>query len=107
MEVRLKEFPEKVLYIDIIVVDVSDVWGMLLSRKFGAMIGGSLEMDLMFLRLPLEGWDNCKITQRTADSDSCSMMLLPAKNEQQKGCDTNSSGLFSKRHALYFTEEEF
>jgi hypothetical protein len=27
---------------------------MLLSRKFGAMIGGSLEMDLTFLRLPLK-----------------------------------------------------
>jgi hypothetical protein len=49
IEVRLKDLPEKVLYIDIIVVDVPDVWGMLLSRKFGAMIGGSLEMDLTFL----------------------------------------------------------
>jgi hypothetical protein len=54
IEVRLKDLPEKVLYIDIIVVDVPDVWGMLLSRKFGAMIGGSLEMDLTFLRLPLK-----------------------------------------------------
>jgi hypothetical protein len=27
---------------------------MLLSRKFGAMIGGSLEMDLTFLLLPLK-----------------------------------------------------
>jgi hypothetical protein len=39
---------------DIIVVDVLDVWGMLLSRKFGAMIGGSLKMDLTFLQLPLK-----------------------------------------------------
>ena len=54
IEVRLKEFPEKIVYIDIIVVDVPNVWGMLLSRKFGAMIGGSLEMDLTFLRLPLK-----------------------------------------------------
>jgi hypothetical protein len=36
------------------VVDVPDVWGMLLSRKFGAMIGESLEIDLTFLRLPLK-----------------------------------------------------
>jgi hypothetical protein len=54
VEVHLKEFPEKTVHIDIIVVDVPDVWGMLLSRKFGAMIGGSLEMDLTFLRLPLK-----------------------------------------------------
>jgi hypothetical protein len=49
LEVHLKEYPEKIVHIDIIVVDVPDVWGMLLSRKFGAMIGGSLEMDLTFL----------------------------------------------------------
>jgi hypothetical protein len=51
VEVQLKEFPEKTVHIDIIVVDVPDVWGMLLSRKFGAMIGGSLEMDLTFCRI--------------------------------------------------------
>jgi hypothetical protein len=49
VEVQLKEFPKKTVHIDIIVVDVPDMWGMLLSRKFGAMIGGSLEMDLTFL----------------------------------------------------------
>jgi hypothetical protein len=49
VEVHLKEYPEKTVHIDIIVVDVPYVWGMLLSRKFGAMIGGSLEMDLTFL----------------------------------------------------------
>jgi hypothetical protein len=54
VEVHLKEYPEKTVHIDIIVVDVPNVWGMLLSRKFGAMIGGSLEMDLTFLWLPLK-----------------------------------------------------
>ena len=54
VEVHLKEFPEKIVHIDIIVVDVPDLWGMLLSGKFGAMIGGSLEMDLTFLRFPLK-----------------------------------------------------
>jgi hypothetical protein len=49
VEVHLKQYLEKIVHIDIIVVDVPDVWGMLLSRKFGAMIGGSLEMDLTFL----------------------------------------------------------
>jgi hypothetical protein len=54
IKVQLKKFPEKIVRIDIIVVDVPDVWGLLLSRNFGAMIGGSLEMDLTFLRLPLK-----------------------------------------------------
>jgi hypothetical protein len=59
----LKEFPEKTVHIDIIVVDVPDVWGMLLSRKFGAMIGGSLEMDLTFFAVTFERWDNWTFTQ--------------------------------------------
>jgi hypothetical protein len=54
IKVQLKEFPKKTVHVDIIVVDVPDVWGMLLSSKFGAMIGGSLEMDLTFLQLPLK-----------------------------------------------------
>jgi hypothetical protein len=51
VEVHLKEYPKKIVHIDNVVVDVPDVWGMLLSKKFGAMLGGSLEMDLPFLRL--------------------------------------------------------
>jgi hypothetical protein len=54
VEVRLKEYPEKMVHVDIVVDDVLDVWGMLLSRKFGAMLGGTLEMDLTFLQLPLK-----------------------------------------------------
>jgi hypothetical protein len=54
VEVRLKEYPEKMVHVEIVVVDVPDVWGMLLSRKFGAMLGGTLEMDLTFLQLPLK-----------------------------------------------------
>ena len=34
VEVCLKEYLEKVIHMDIVVVDIPDVWGMLLSRKF-------------------------------------------------------------------------
>jgi hypothetical protein len=37
-----------------VVVDVPDVWGMFLSRKFVAMLGGTLEMDLTFFQFPLK-----------------------------------------------------
>jgi hypothetical protein len=53
MEVFLNMYPEKIVHIDILVNDVPDVWGILLSRKFAAMLGGTLEMDLTFLQLPL------------------------------------------------------
>ena len=54
VEVCLKEYPEKVIHIDIVIVDVPDVWGMLLSRKFASMLGGTLEMDLTYVNLPLK-----------------------------------------------------
>jgi hypothetical protein len=54
VEVCLKECPEKVIHIDIVIVDVPDVWGMLLSRKFASMLGGTLEMDLTYVNLPLK-----------------------------------------------------
>jgi hypothetical protein len=54
VEISLKEYPEKVIHIDIVIVDVPDMWGMLLSRKFSSMLGGTLEMDLSFIELPLK-----------------------------------------------------
>jgi hypothetical protein len=39
---------------DIVVMDVPDVWGMLLSRKFAAMLGGTLEMDLTYINVPIK-----------------------------------------------------
>jgi hypothetical protein len=54
VEVFLKEYPEKVIHIDIVIVDVPDVWGMLLSRKFPSNSGGTLEVDLTYVNLPLK-----------------------------------------------------
>jgi hypothetical protein len=39
---------------DIVVMDVPNVWGMLLSKKFVAMLGGTLEMDLTYSNMPLK-----------------------------------------------------
>ena len=52
VEVCLGRYPERVIHMDIVVVDVLDVWGMLLSRKFFAMLGGTLEMDLTYINVP-------------------------------------------------------
>jgi hypothetical protein len=37
-----------------VIVDVPDVWGMLLSRKFVSMLGGTLQKDLTYVNLPLK-----------------------------------------------------
>jgi hypothetical protein len=54
VKVCLAKYPERVIQIDIVVVDVPDVWGMLLSRKFSAMLGGTLEMDLTYINFPMK-----------------------------------------------------
>jgi hypothetical protein len=37
---------------DVVVIDVLDAWGMLLSRKWVATLGGSLQMDLSYATIP-------------------------------------------------------
>jgi hypothetical protein len=105
VEVQLKEFPEKTVHIDIIVVDVPDVWGMLLSRKFGAMIGGSLEMDLTFLRLPLKDGTigrllNMPITGTHVQG------VVPTVNEAQKDV-IQTLQEYSPEDMPFTTEEDF
>jgi hypothetical protein len=105
VEVQLKEFPEKTNHIDIIVVDVPDVWGMLLSRKFGAMIGGSLQMDLTFLRLPLKDGTtghllNVPITGNHVQD------VVPSVNEAQKDV-IQTLQEYSPEDMPFATEEEF
>jgi hypothetical protein len=54
VEVCLGKYLERVIHMDIVVVDIPDVWGMLLSRKFDAMLGGTLEMDLTYINVPMK-----------------------------------------------------
>jgi hypothetical protein len=49
----LGRYPERVIHMDIVVVDVLDVWGILLSRNFVAMLEGTLEMDLTYINVPM------------------------------------------------------
>ena len=37
---------------DIVVIDVLDAWGMLLSRKTAADLGGNIQMDLTYATIP-------------------------------------------------------
>jgi hypothetical protein len=105
IEVQLKEFPEKTVHIDIIVVDVPNVWEMLLSRKFGAMIGGSLEMDLTFLRLPLKDGTSGRLLNmpitRTYVQD-----VPPTVNEAQKDV-VQTLQEYSPEDMPFTTEEDF
>ena len=42
LQVRLAVYQDITLLMDVVVIDVPDAWGMLLSRKWAATLGGSI-----------------------------------------------------------------
>jgi hypothetical protein len=52
LQVHLVAFPDIMIEMDIVVIDVPDAWGMLLSRKTAADLGGNLQMDLTYATIP-------------------------------------------------------
>jgi ribonuclease HI/transposase InsO family protein len=52
MPVKLAFHPDFTFKMDVLVIDVPAAWGMLLSRKWGAHMGGCLNMDLTFATIP-------------------------------------------------------
>jgi hypothetical protein len=52
LQVHLASFPDIMIEMDIVVIDVPDAWGMLLSRKTTADLGGNLQMDLTYATIP-------------------------------------------------------
>ena len=52
LKVSLARNPDISLLMDVVVIDIPDVWGMLLSRKWGATVGGPVQMDLSYATIP-------------------------------------------------------
>ena len=52
LQVHLAMFPNIQLTMDVVVVDVPDAWGMLISRKTVADLGGNIQMDLTYATNP-------------------------------------------------------
>jgi hypothetical protein len=48
LQVKLASYPNITFPMDVLVIDVPDAWGMLLSRKWAATMGGTLQMDLTY-----------------------------------------------------------
>jgi hypothetical protein len=51
IEVFLRRYPEREIHMDIVVVDVLDVWGMFLFKKFVVMLGGTFKMDISYINM--------------------------------------------------------
>jgi hypothetical protein len=52
LQVHLAAFSEIMIEMDIVMINALDAWGMLLSRKIAADLGGNLQMDLTYATIP-------------------------------------------------------
>jgi hypothetical protein len=52
LQVHFVAFPDIMIEMDIVVIDVPDTWGMLVNRKTVADLGGNLQMDLTYATIP-------------------------------------------------------
>jgi hypothetical protein len=67
LPIKLSFRPEFAFKMDVLVIDVSNAWGVLLSRKWGAHMGGFLNMDLTFATItyPPPSTENFKLFMET------------------------------------------
>ena len=45
---QLVAYPDVEITMNILVIDITDVWGMLLSREWATKLGGSIQLDLAY-----------------------------------------------------------
>ncbi|KAH9304506.1 hypothetical protein KI387_008910, partial [Taxus chinensis] len=55
LNIKLVAYPGKNLKLDVVIVDCPAKWGMLLSRKWATSVGGSVQMDMSYATIPVEG----------------------------------------------------
>jgi hypothetical protein len=55
VKMYLLEFPHIILIMNIVVIDVSYAWGMLLLRSWPSALDGFISMDLTHAHIPMGG----------------------------------------------------
>jgi hypothetical protein len=63
--VNLAQIPVKSVLMDVVVADVPAKYGMLLSRSWGAKLGGSIQLDMMYATIPIFGGKFTRLYRET------------------------------------------
>jgi ribonuclease HI len=63
--VNIAQIPVKSILMDVVVVDVPVKYGMLLSRSWGAKLGGSLQLDMTYAAIPIFGGQFTRLYKET------------------------------------------
>ena len=61
MVVSLAQLPMKSVIMDVVVVDITPNFGMLLSRSWAKKVGGTLQMDLTYATILVFGGENRRL----------------------------------------------
>jgi hypothetical protein len=107
VEICLKEYPEKVIHIDIVIVYIPDVWGMLLSRKFASMLGDTLEMDLSFIEFTLKDGIIGRILNESTTETHVQEASHLVKNDKAHDDIIQTIHKFSPEDMPFMMEEDF
>jgi hypothetical protein len=110
LEVRLVDYPEVPFVMDVVVIDVLDAWGILLSKDWVATLGGSLQMDLSYATIPIGNeahailFNQPKKTTHVEDPESDSEFDTSSQEDQSK--ETIDPPLDFDPDDLPFAQEE-
>jgi hypothetical protein len=63
--VNLAQIPAKSILMDVVVVDIPPKHGMLLSRSWGAKLGGYLQLDMTYSTIPVFGGQYTRLYRET------------------------------------------
>jgi hypothetical protein len=75
--VNLAQIPVKSVLMDVVVVDIPPKYGMLLSRSWGAKLGGSLQLDMTYATIPIFGGQFTRLYRETRLAYTVSDPLNP------------------------------
>jgi ribonuclease HI len=63
--VTLAQVPVKSILMDVVIADIPPKYGMLLSRSWGAKLGGSLQLDMTYATIPIFGGQFTRLYRET------------------------------------------
>jgi ribonuclease HI len=63
--VNLAQIPSKSILMDVVVADIPPKYGMLLSRSWGAKLGGSIQLDMTYATIPVFGGQFTRLYRET------------------------------------------
>ena len=53
LKMKLAAYPDVEITMNVLVIDIPDIWGMLMSREWTTKLGGSIQLDLTYAIFPI------------------------------------------------------